>query len=217
MQNLQKIKNKNLHRETFVFNGVKVKIRPIRINREDAAITAEWRSKFFKSFFTWIKPSQNDMLGWLKKYYKGNSGDIIFIIEICGAGPLGQMALYNIDFHKKQAEFGRLIKGDKKRGPKDIMTFAIKRLLRWAFDCLKLKNIFLEVFADNRHAVALYKALGFRIRGSLKFQKVLLRNGVIQWVRATRNTMSPLDSQPKHKKVYQMVITNKLYNLKNLL
>lgn len=211
---IQKLKRGNQPSGSFLeiktAMNSKVYLRPVRKNKEDASKMAEWRSRYFQSFFSWIKPSTSDVLKWLKLYEKDDS-DILFFVEVNNCFSVGQMALYDIDLQNQQAEFGRVIQGENV-GIKSIMTFAATKLFEWAFNSLGLEKIFLEVFSNNKPAISLYKRLGFKIQNTCYFKKTLNQEGIVRWVAVKEKTKDFESSNFKYRKVHKMVLTKATFN-----
>lgn len=187
-------------------DGLKCHLRPVRINIEDAAKISKWRCDNYDSFFTSIKPSEKDVLAWLKSYQHDYS-DIMFFIDMPSAFSVGQMALYHINLDKRTAEFGRIIRGENE-SPKGIMTIAAKMLLEWAFKELGLKQINLEVFSDNKPAVSLYQRLGFQIVNTILFTKIINELGIEQWLRVTEKKRNNAWPEQQYRQVTIMVLYN---------
>lgn len=206
---VRKLKNKGRSPQSFIpietVEGIKGYLRPVHADREIAAKMAKWRTANFDAFFTWIKPSEDDVLQWLKRQEEIDN-DIIFMIELPAGISVGQIALYGIDFYQNTAKIGRIIKG-RKECPEGIMTLAAETLVRWGFGCLKLEKIFLEVFTDNERAVSLYKRLGFRVSEMLLFKRTKTPQGVVRWVSVKKGQgTSPIH---QYRKVCQMALQRK--------
>jgi diamine N-acetyltransferase len=174
-------------------------LRPVQTTREDARVMAKWRRETYQSFFTWIQPSEAEMLEWLTCYENIDS-DILFFIEAPVGNPVGQVSIYNVDMDKKLAEFGRIIKGEKEC-PENLMNHACATVLQWAFYSLQLKKISLEVFADNKAAISLYKKLRFNILDILLFSKTKTPKGIICWI----NVEKARDKN-QYRMVYKMTV-----------
>ncbi|MFZ5994601.1 MAG: GNAT family N-acetyltransferase [Thermodesulfobacteriota bacterium] len=188
-------------------DGSICRLRPVRVTIEDAAKISRWRCDNYDSFFTSIKPSEKDVLAWLKGYQHDYS-DIMFFIDMPSAFSVGQMALYHVDPDKRTAEFGRVIRGEM-GSPKGIITLAAKTLLEWAFRELGLEQINLEVFSDNKPAVSLYQRLGFQIVNTVLFTKIINESGIEQWLWVTEKKRNNVLPQQQDRQVTIMVLYNK--------
>jgi RimJ/RimL family protein N-acetyltransferase len=143
--------------------GCQIQLRLIM--KKDLRTTLEWRnsedirSNFFNS----------DIIEWKRHLdwwgaYKHKSDDFVFIIEKIGCPnvPLGQVSLYNINFQRGEAEYGRLMIGAAGSRRLGYASDASVLLLLWGFDTLKLERIYLQVFKFNDAAISLYKKCGFK-------------------------------------------------------
>jgi RimJ/RimL family protein N-acetyltransferase len=140
----------------------RVRLRLLR--GEDLPLTLRWRNQdpirrwFF--FSDLISPEQH--ASWFKQYQERDD-DFVFIIEDIQADnqPVGQVALYHIDWAQGRAEFGRLMIGEVSAAGKGLAFSATQLALKIAFQELSLKEVYLEVFANNQRAITLYQGMGF--------------------------------------------------------
>ena len=141
-----------------------VSLRPLE--EADLAATLAWRnqSQIRKWFFysDEITPAQHRR--WFEQY-RARDDDFVFIIEEMDRlkRPVGQVALYNIDWVRGRAEFGRLMIGDPEAAGLGLAKLATARLVEEGLGPWCLKEIFLEVMPANRAALAVYAACGFRV------------------------------------------------------
>src|SRR5262249_11213665 len=101
---------------------------------------------------------------WYNKY-ETRDDDFVFIIEETRTHkkPVGQVALYDIDWAAKRAEYGRLLLGEPEARGRGIARIATNLLLEQAFANWGLSEVYLEVYATNTAALAVYEACGFRV------------------------------------------------------
>lgn len=101
---------------------------------------------------------------WFRRY-RARDDDFTFIIEDTSAGdrPVGQVALYNIDWTSGTAEYGRLLIGESEARGRGLATDATRLLLRHAREALGLGQIHLVVLKTNVPACRIYEALGFMV------------------------------------------------------
>jgi RimJ/RimL family protein N-acetyltransferase len=145
-------------------NG-QVRLRLLR--NSDLQLTLHWRNQdhirrwFFHSDL--ITPDQH--AGWFEQYAERDD-DFVFIIEDVQAGgqPVGQVALYHVDWQGGRAEFGRLMIGEASAAGKGLAFAATQLTLQIAFQSLGLREVYLEVYADNSRAIAIYTGAGFQVR-----------------------------------------------------
>lgn len=145
-----------------VLEGVRLRLRPI--TAEDLSLTLDWRNQdivrqwFFHSDL--LLPEQHR--AWFEAYCERDD-DFVFIIEetIVYQAPVGQVALYHVDWHQRTAEFGRLMIGDMRARGMGLAKAATQLLLNHARHELHLHEIYLEVFENNLPALAVYHECGF--------------------------------------------------------
>jgi RimJ/RimL family protein N-acetyltransferase len=119
-----------------------------------------------------IQPEQHR--AWFDKY-RAKDDDFVFIIVVKETDtPIGQVALYRIDRVQQEAEFGRIMIGEASASGKGYAREATQLIVqRFGFEQLGLRRIYLEVFADNAPAIAVYEKCGFRQVGEHDGQVVM--------------------------------------------
>jgi RimJ/RimL family protein N-acetyltransferase len=124
--------------------------------------------------------SEEQQKTWFEKYLKQDN-DLMFIIEEVTQlkSSIGTIAIYNINKHFADAEFGRLIIGEKNASGKGLALKATKAICGFAFNTLGIDKIYLEVFDDNVKARKIYENAGFyyeseRFHGEKKLLKMIL-------------------------------------------
>jgi RimJ/RimL family protein N-acetyltransferase len=139
----------------------------LRLLREkDLPLTRSWRNQdhirrwFFYSEIITDEQHQN----WFNQYQERDD-DFTFIIEEAQAGyrPVGQVALYHIDWPARRAEFGRLMIGELDAAGKGLALAATRAALLIGFGQLELREIYLNVLAKNQRAIQIYEKVGFTI------------------------------------------------------
>jgi RimJ/RimL family protein N-acetyltransferase len=96
--------------------------------------------------------------------YRERDDDFAFVIEETRdlRRPVGQVSLYRIDWARHQAEYGRLMIGAPEAAGRGLGREATNVLIAYATTALGVREIVLDVFADNAAALAIYTACGFR-------------------------------------------------------
>ena len=154
------------------------RIRLRLLEEADLPMTLAWRNQddvrrwFLHSDV--ITPEQHAV--WYTAY-KDRDDDLVFVIEETATlrRPVGQVALYRIDWTRGTAEFGRLLIGDAEAAGKGIATLATKCLVELALGAWGLRDVILEVREENARAIAVYLACGFdesaRQRGLIEMHR----------------------------------------------
>lgn len=88
---------------------------------------------------------------------------------------IGNIKLEVQDASAGVADLGLLI-GNKNYWGKGIATAACRLAIRYGFETMKLRKIYLAVYENNPNARRLYEKLGFRLEGTLR--KHVLVNGI---------------------------------------
>lgn len=147
-----------------VIESGRLRLRSLTV--ADLPMTLAWRNQdairkwFFHSEI--ISPEQHR--AWFESYQEKDN-DFVFVIEEKRVlqRAVGQVSLYNIDWEKKRAEFGRLMIGDSEARGLGLAQEATRILIEFAERELGLREIYLEVYADNLPAIAVYRACDFSI------------------------------------------------------
>ncbi|MCG8702189.1 MAG: GNAT family N-acetyltransferase [Bacteroidales bacterium] len=80
---------------------------------------------------------------------------------------IGSIDLFDFDPHNKRAGIGILIGEPEERG-KGYARIALKELISYAFDVLKLHQLYCNISADNDASISLFKKEGFQLIGVKK-------------------------------------------------
>jgi len=147
-----------------VIEGERLRLRPLTI--ADLPMTLSWRNQdairrcFFHSEIT--GPEQHR--AWFESYQEKDN-DFVFVIaeKLVLQKPVGQISLYNIDWERKRAEFGRLMIGDPEARGLGLAKEATRIVVKFAEIELGLREIYLQVYADNLPAIAVYRECGFSV------------------------------------------------------
>jgi RimJ/RimL family protein N-acetyltransferase len=151
------------------------RVRLRLLEERDLPRTLAWRNQdhvrrwFFRS--EPLTPQQH--AAWFA-CYRQRDDDFVFIIEeqrsrhtpcACYFRPVGQVALYNIDWLKCTAEFGRLMIGEADSAGRGLAREATAALLGLALGKFGLQEVYLEVMPSNVRAIKVYEACGFVVTG----------------------------------------------------
>lgn len=140
------------------------RIRLRLLSRDDLEMTRNWRNQ--DSIRKWfvhsdvITPEHHQQ--WFESYLTRDN-DFVFIIEDKETlrRPVGQIALYNIEWQQRRAEFGRLMIGDPEAQGKGFAKAASALLVRFAKKTWSIREIYLDVYANNYPAINIYESTGF--------------------------------------------------------
>lgn len=132
------------------------------IQKSDTPLIVKWRNneKVRKNFIFQEVFTEEMHNRWMDT--KVAAGEVVqFIIRLEeNREAIGSVYFRDIDYEKKQAEYGIFIGEDAYRG-RGYGSKAAKLALEYAFKELKLDSVFLRVFADNPAAIQSYKSAGF--------------------------------------------------------
>lgn len=156
-------------KHNYMIQQDKLLFRPVE--ESDIENIRLWRNRdgIREAFIYQQYISREQQEHWYKNYNE-NENDIMFIIEY-ETKPIGTVAIYNIDLDKREAEFGRLMIGQVEIRGLGIGQKATKAMCEFGFNKLHLNKIVLEVFEDNRHAMRVYKEIGFKIVGQREIKE----------------------------------------------
>jgi RimJ/RimL family protein N-acetyltransferase len=136
------------------------------LSEADISMTRLWRNQdhIRKWFFCSDLITPEQQCAWYEQY-KDRDDDFVFIIEDVNASrrPVGQVALYHIDWNKREAEYGRLMIGEPDATGKGFARTATHLVLQIAFVHLRLELVYLEFIANNSKAFGMYQSVGFHI------------------------------------------------------
>ena len=135
------------------------------LEQSDLPLTLSWRNQdeIRRWFFHSDKVAPEQHRAWYDRY-REKDDDFVFVIEelVELRRPVGQISLCNVDWAARRCEYGRLIVGDAEARGRGLGRAATRLVLRQAFEVFVLDEVYLEVFASNAPAIAIYEACGFR-------------------------------------------------------
>lgn len=138
-------------------------IRPI--NNNDAEFTLMLRNDSkLNSYLNTTSNKISDQIAWLENYYKKRD-DFYFVIErIKDERPEGLIALYDIDYENKTAEWGRWILRTESMAAVESALMIYK----FAFEELKLEKIYSRTVSLNEKTVSFHDSCGITNKKVLK-------------------------------------------------
>ncbi|MGA2259244.1 MAG: GNAT family N-acetyltransferase [Thermoguttaceae bacterium] len=139
------------------------------LEERDLPQTLAWRNQdhIRRWFFFSERLTPEQHADWFGRY-RQRGDDFVFIIEETGGElrPIGQVALYNVDWSGGTAEFGRLMIGVADATSRGLAREATDALVTLALEQLALKEVYLEVVPSNVQAIRVYEACGFELAAS---------------------------------------------------
>lgn len=136
------------------------------LDRGDLPVTLEWRNdegsrKWFRMSER-IAPIEHER--WFDGY-ASEPNDFVFMLELAGS-LVGQLSVYGINVQAGTAEVGRFLTCPSARRH-GYMSRGCVCLIDWCRSTMGLRELHLEVRADNVAAIRLYKKLGFAERNEI--------------------------------------------------
>lgn len=110
----------------------------------------------------------------LQKYIEKSHLDIyqtrqlrlmIDVEDKTGKRSIGCIDLFDFEPHHARAGIGVLIAGEKDRG-KGYAKMALNEVIKYAFNYLKLHQLYCNIISDNTASLKLFKNAGFRVIGT---------------------------------------------------
>ncbi len=152
---------------TLILKGNTIYLRPLRV--EDANETyLSWLQD--KEVMSGIATSGYTLEN-LKEYVIEKTGSAnVHFFAICNSENNEHIGNIKLDFHDQRAnvsELGLLI-GNKNYWGKGVGSEACQLVLKYGFETLGLRKIYLAVYENNPRAIRLYEKLGFKVEGRLR-------------------------------------------------
>ena len=162
------MKRGNVMKHNYYAEYDNVRLRPLR--EEDIEKIRVWRndtenSKYLRKIGH-ISPEMQKK--WFDAYLN-NEDELIFAIEETKEfGCLvGSVSLYN--FTNEQAEFGRILIGDRRTSGRGIGRISSVLAMHIGFECLGINKIVASVHEKNLRAYSTYMKIGFEVVGKHPF------------------------------------------------
>ena len=130
---------------------------------------AKWRQTFMRFFLSQFVASPASTQGYLKNLSIGQTNRIFFALYV-GADLMGHIGLSNIDH--ESAELDNIIRGIS-GGHRDLMYFAEKTVLNWAFSTLAVERVYAQVMSKNFMALSLHERFGFSLKERFPLKKIV--------------------------------------------
>lgn len=155
--------------------GKELTLHPI--SEEDLEYIRIWRNKdnIRLSFINNSIITKESQKNWYDLYRKKENDIMFIIVHNASHKKIGAVALYDINFEDKTAEFGRLMIGDDSFRGHNYGLESTKLVIDFAITNLKLKEVILYVFKDNTPAIKIYSKAGFFCISSCEDEYKLLK------------------------------------------
>ena len=157
-----------------MIEGDRLNIRPI--TEEDTSLIVKWRNnkRVFDNFVFSERLTEDMHKKWLEEKVKTGLVEQFIIIEKESNKPIGSVYFRDINKEKKEAEYGIFIGEDDSIG-KGYGNETAQLALKYAFEEMGLKRVYLRVFEDNYSAIKSYENAGFT---QIDRQEIVNKNGV---------------------------------------
>lgn len=141
-------------------------------NKSIIELLAKWRNENVAAYPSQFEAKFEGTKKWLDALIS-NPSRILFFIKLNekNTDTIGHMGLFSFNFRDNTCEIDNVARV-KKNAAKGMMTLALKSLIRWTYDQLKAKRIYLKVFKDNQHAIEYYERCGFKKCELIPLKKV---------------------------------------------
>lgn len=120
------------------------------------------KNEYRKHFFSQEMIAEEQQMRWYREYLE-KKNDYMFSVYRQNGQPefIGCCAVYDVDIHKRRAEYGRLVIDKSKAANKGYGRTATELAKEIAWKELGLKELYLEVYSDNIAAIKVYEGAGF--------------------------------------------------------
>ena len=147
---------------------MKVELRELSLNDTDKIV--KWRNQDFvlENFIDKRLITKESHINYY--HNRIETGLVKQFIIVCDEIDVGTTFLRDIDYQKKEAEFGIFI-GEKDYLSKGVGSKAAKLIIEFGFEKLQLDKIFLRVLSNNTRAQKSYEKVGFHLDDSNKYLK----------------------------------------------
>lgn len=168
----------------LAFDEPPTRLRPMQADDTDAVVGWRNQTDILAQLFSAAAPTPAEHDAWFADLTRRT--DRLEFVILDSDVAVGTIGLAAIDFAKRSAEYGVLI-GDAHARRRGVASRASKALLRFAFDALRLDEVFLELFGDNVAARRLYDGLGFvEIPATVPSRRKDGRDRIVTRMRLTR-------------------------------
>lgn len=147
---------------TEIYKGKCVSLKPVEINDAEFIIalrTQKGNAEYINKTSSYL----DDQIAWMEKESQ-DSSSYYFIILNSTSEPIGTISLYNIE--DKMGEFGRWIcNGSALESLESALL-----IHQFAFDTLKLKEVYTRTLSDNQKVVSFHRKFGASVPNTPSFE-----------------------------------------------
>jgi len=160
--------------------GTLVPVTEADQNPESIKLLAEWREKIQEYFPSQFKVTEEGTGKWLENAVLKTKDRLLFWVVNSKGEKIGHVGLFRFDYKQDFCELDNIARGID-NSDKGIIEAACKKLIEFAKNELKQKDIYLRVFADNSKAVKLYERIGFKEIQRVGLRKIVDENST-KWI-----------------------------------
>jgi len=147
---------------------------------EYISLFSQWRRENPVGFATIFEITDQRTEFWLDKILLNREDRLLFVILSLKGEPVGHIGYSSFNFEAKSCEIDNVVRGVK-TDHKGIMSHALKSIILWGENVLKLDNIYLRVLSDNTHAIKYYERNNFEKQFDIPLYKVVEKDE-IKWI-----------------------------------
>ena len=174
---VKKYNNKSIVLRVLTYEDLK--------NRTVIQNLSDWREKHSFWFGGGFKVTNARTRKWLKDLVLDKDDRILFMIEDQEGNSWGHLGFNRFDPKDNSCELDNVVRGTS--GISGLMTDCVEAIVKWGFGNLKIENMYLSTYLDNKKAIALYKRCGFVQIGKVPLKRIR-RDGELVWVEAEKES-----------------------------
>lgn len=133
-----------------------------RIYPECIQLFGQWRAENPSLSNSLFEITDERTEKWLDHLILKRKDRLLFLIDDLSNNHIGHIAFSSFNHNKQSAEIDCVLRGVKDASP-GIMTYALRAMIRFGQDTLKLKELYLVTNENNQNAINLYKRCYFKI------------------------------------------------------
>lgn len=152
-------------------------LRPITADFRDSikdcvSLMSAWRAENPSISASVFEITDERTSAWLDNLVIGRDDRLLFLIQTLDGRYIGHVGYSSFCYETKTAEIDSILRGVQNVYP-GVMTFALRTLLWWGKNTLKLENIELSTDTGNEKSQALYRRVGFVDKSRKALVKVI--------------------------------------------